>query len=275
MHAYLAAHPQIFMSQQKELHYFLDNSWGAWKFGERWYYRQFEEGKELPVRGESSPGYSIDGFTSGVAEKMATLIPHAKLVYMLREPLSRVRSHYTEELYNRHIPAELTLEQILAAGPDEPGLLGDNYRGIVQTSLYYRQLSYYLQHYALEQFHFITMEAMETNPQGTLAELFRFLGVANIIPTNLDRKLNEKASKRLRIVNPTAFVRGLPKYETLSRAVPTAVKGAYRRAISRKIDHEKLMAIKPESERHLRALFAPDIAQLRAVTALPLTEWSI
>ena len=275
LHAYLATHPQIWMSQQKELHFFTDTPWGSWKNGVDWYRAQFKEGREYSQRGESSPGYSIDGFTSGVVEKMTPLLPDVKLVYMLRDPLARTRSHYTEELYNRHIPPELSLQQILEAGPDEPGLHGDNYRYMVYTSLYHRQLSIYLQQYSLEQIYFMSMETLQTQPLEALRGLFRFLGVdEEFVPPNLNQKLNEKAEKRLRVVNPTALVRNLPGYETVSRALPKTLKSRYRRAISREIDHEALTQISDEHQARLRELFAPDIAALRAVTGQTFAEWS-
>ena len=276
LHAYLATHPQIFMSQQKELHFFLDKPWGGWKLGLDWYREQFEEGREYSLRGESSPGYSIDGFTADVVEKMAALLPEAKLVYMLREPLARTRSHYTEELYNHHIPPDLSLQQILAAGPDEPGILGDNYRSMVYTSLYHKQLSLYLQHYSLEQIYFMTMETLQDQPLEALRGLFRFLEVdEDFVPPNLSEKLNEKASKRLRVINPTALVRNLPGYEIVSRALPRNLKGLYRRAISREIDYNALMQISEEHEVQLRELFAPDMAALRAVTGQSFVEWNL
>lgn len=263
------------MSRQKELHYFLDAPWGAWKFGQAWYEQQFEDGRTFPVRGESSPGYSIESHTPGVAQKMAQLLPDAKLIYMLRDPLKRAQSHYTEELYNKHIPSDLSFQQILEAGPDEPGLVGQNYQTMVWTSLYHRQLQCYLEYYALAQFHFVTVEEMKRDLLGTLQGIWRFLGVDDsFVPANLNQKLNERAGKRLRVLNPTALVRHLPGYEHLTAALPQTVKNQYRRLISRQLDQESLMHINAAEEEKLNVLFARDIDSLRHVTGRSFDEWN-
>ncbi len=165
------------------------------------------------------------------------------------------------------------MQQILEAGPEQPGLLGDNYRSMVYTSLYHRQLEIYLRHYPLEQVYFMTMEALQTNPSEALRDLFRFLEVdETFIPANLNEKLNARSEKRLRVVNPTAVVRNLPGYEVLSRALPKGTKSMYRRAISRKINHEALIQISDEHKTRLRELFAPDVAALRRVTDQSFSE---
>ncbi len=276
MHAYLATHPQIFMTAQKELHYFLNKPWGGWRFGREWYERQFEAGRDLAVRGESSPGYSIESFTPDVVEKMFPLLPDAKLIYMLRDPLQRAQSHYTEELYNKHIPSDLSLQQILEAGPNGPGLVGENFRMIVYTSLYRRQLEFYLRRYPLERIHFVTMEEMKRDLLRVLQSILRFLEVdQTVLPRNLDKKLNEKSNKRFRVVNPTALVRHLPGYERFTAALPNTLKTRYRRAISRELDQDALMRITPDQEERLRLLFRPDVEALRGVTGRSFDEWSV
>lgn len=95
LHRYLDQHPQIAMSEPKELNFFFAptasrgnsassenrddralDDWpgrhGSWHRGAAWYARHFPAG--APVRGESSPGYTSPSYP-GVAERMAALIP--------------------------------------------------------------------------------------------------------------------------------------------------------------------------------------------------------
>ena len=96
LHAYLDEHPEIAMSREKELHFFVDRkNWGR---GIEWYEAQFDA--SAPVRGESSPGYSAYPLYEGVAERMARVVPDAKLVYLVRDPVERVVSHYTHRTVN-------------------------------------------------------------------------------------------------------------------------------------------------------------------------------
>jgi hypothetical protein len=108
LHEYLDEHPEISMSREKELHFFVDGkNWGR---GLAWYESHFDSA--APVRGESSPGYSAFPLYRGVPERMAETIPEAKLIYLVRDPVQRIVSHYTHRTVNW--PEMGTLEEALA-----------------------------------------------------------------------------------------------------------------------------------------------------------------
>ena len=120
LHEYLDDHPEISMSHEKELHFFVDRK--NWDRGLAWYEAQFDA--SAPVRGESSPGYSAYPLYRGVAERMARTIPHARLVYLVealgdphvREWLVTPSRYWLQlEQYLEHFPAE----QILVVDSDE------------------------------------------------------------------------------------------------------------------------------------------------------------
>jgi hypothetical protein len=107
LHRYLDPHPDVAMSEPKELNFFcgprrLDGhrddqtAWlaGNWHRGVGWYAAQF---LPAPVRGEASPGYTSPSFPRA-AERMARIVPGARLVYLMRDPLERAVSQY---LYHR------------------------------------------------------------------------------------------------------------------------------------------------------------------------------
>jgi hypothetical protein len=264
------------MSKQKELHFFLTTaSWGTWSRGIQWYAAHFEEGADYPVRGEASPGYSIDPHVEATVEQMAIVLPKVQLVYMVREPISRIQSNYTEELYGGRIPPSITLEQILSTEPGDSGILGHYHRAFVYTSLYHRQLSRYWKHFSPTQMHVMTMESLARNPGAALRSLFRFLGVDDgFSPPNLQIKLNEQAGKRLRVANPTNVLARLPNYSSISGLFPDWTKRLYRWAISRKVEHEELVQISPGSLDYLRSLLEPDLHCLLEATGVSFEEWS-
>ena len=90
LHRYLGAHPEIFMAKSKELDFFVTEL--SWRKGRGWYEKQFRNGSR--VRGESSPSYTAYPVHEGVAERMAALVPDAKLVYLVRDPIERTLSGY-------------------------------------------------------------------------------------------------------------------------------------------------------------------------------------
>jgi hypothetical protein len=92
LHRYLDQHPSIFMSRQKELKLF---SRDDWREHLDWYRGQFPS--TLPVRGESSPVYSMDPWFPGVPERVKELLPDALLVYLVRDPVERLVAQYVEQ----------------------------------------------------------------------------------------------------------------------------------------------------------------------------------
>src|SRR5690242_11569113 len=96
LYEYLRAHPQIFMATPKELHFFPESK--HWGDGVDWYTAHFEAGRDDAVRGEISPSYSQADQFPGVAARVAQVVPDAKIVYLVREPVARAQSMYLHEV---------------------------------------------------------------------------------------------------------------------------------------------------------------------------------
>ena len=102
LHSYLDAHPDVGMSQPKELNFFFgpdvvdaddEATWtlGNWHRGTGWYAAHFDPARA--VRGESSPGYTSPSHPESAA-RMAAVVPTARLVYAVRDPVRRALSQY-------------------------------------------------------------------------------------------------------------------------------------------------------------------------------------
>jgi hypothetical protein len=88
----LTAHPLVRRAVTKELHFFDRRRFAE---GVGWYRRCFPESERVDgqrtVTGESTPSYIFD---SQVPARMAEVVPDAKLVALLRNPVYRAYSHY-------------------------------------------------------------------------------------------------------------------------------------------------------------------------------------
>ena len=94
LHSYLDEHPQMGMSVPKELSYFWRDDWRERR---AWYEGKFEfPGRDPRVRGESTPFYTDYPFRLHVPERMHELVPDAKLIYVVRDPIERVISHWVQ-----------------------------------------------------------------------------------------------------------------------------------------------------------------------------------
>src|SRR5215212_8815278 len=91
----LTEHPLVRGAAAKELHFF-DNKFAE---GVGWYRRCFSEGavavKQKNITGEASPSYLFD---PQVPERMARVVPDARLIALLRNPVDRAYSHYQMEV---------------------------------------------------------------------------------------------------------------------------------------------------------------------------------
>jgi len=70
LHYYLNLHPQIFMSEMKELNFFAHE--GHWKLGVKWYELQFPANmkRNIKIYGEATPKYTHYPNIKDAAEKM-------------------------------------------------------------------------------------------------------------------------------------------------------------------------------------------------------------
>ena len=89
--SYLRAHPQIYMTPEKEPEFFNDEE--HWSRGVSWYERLFADAGDALVVGEASVRYAAyRPASASVPQRMAGVIPDAKLVYVVRHPVHRMVS---------------------------------------------------------------------------------------------------------------------------------------------------------------------------------------
>ena len=87
---YLGLHPDVSMSARKETNFFLRADF-AKAVAE--YEHMFDD---APGRGEVSPRYAMYPTEQDVPLRMQSLIPDAKLGYLVRDPVDRAEAHYHE-----------------------------------------------------------------------------------------------------------------------------------------------------------------------------------
>ena len=93
LHSYLIAHKEIFMSEIKELGFFVPEfSYQPKELS--WYLSLFEQAENYRYIGESSTHYTKVPFYDGVAERVYMFAPEARLIYIVRDPIERAISHY-------------------------------------------------------------------------------------------------------------------------------------------------------------------------------------
>lgn len=90
---WLGTVPGVTLPTEKEPRFFSSDA--AFARGLGWYADRFPT---AGVTGEASVEYTAPSLASVAAERAAQLVPHARLLCVLREPLARTRSHYRHEV---------------------------------------------------------------------------------------------------------------------------------------------------------------------------------
>ena len=86
LHHLLRGHQQVFLPKCKEVHFFSLN----YKNGSTWYESHFKYANANQIKGEITPLYLYD---PRAPKRISEMIPEAKLITLLRDPVERALSH--------------------------------------------------------------------------------------------------------------------------------------------------------------------------------------
>jgi hypothetical protein len=259
LHQYLSLHPDIGMSRQKELQYF--SALHNWNRGEDWYRSWFDPARQ--VRGETSPGYTNFPRIRDVPQRMHALVPDARFIYLVRDPVERTRSHYLHMVAERR--EHRSWLEVLA-DPGEP---------YTQRSLYHYQLEQYLPFYDIGRILVVQQEALLTARARTLAEIFTWLGVEPAFRSlRFHRRRHRSVRKRRRTdlgmrLSRTAPMRAIARLPDPARWM---FEDVIYWPLSRPVPRPH---IDPATLRDLRRRFRDDAARLRCLTGRKLEGWCV
>jgi sulfotransferase family protein len=183
LYAYLRWHPQITGPSFKEVSFF-DRHFVR---GERWYRAH------LPIRrngivGEASPSYL---FHPLAPERVARMLPRAKLIALLRNPIDRAFSHYQHEVALAR--EQLSFEDALAHEDErmegelermvrDPAYFSHAWWNYTYAARgrYAEQLERWLAALPREQLLVLFTEELATDTPGTYRRVLDFLGVESL-----------------------------------------------------------------------------------------------
>lgn len=269
LHYYLSQHPEIQMSTNKEPNFFSGPENGIPYPNKRVskltdYERLFDPA--FRVRGEASVGYTNHPRRQGVPKRIKELVPDAKFIYLVRDPVARTVSQY-----HYRVAAEGERRSLREALSD----LSDPRSIYTCPSMYGTQMELYLDHFPQERILVLEQADLLSDRLSTLRSVFTFLSVDDTIDSSrFEQELNTKGEQR---VYPATYkrLRGYILPAPLSW-IPHSVRGPMRRSVERML----LRPVEPSTldddlRVQLETLYAGEVERLRALTGKPFSTWTI
>lgn len=195
LYHYLGAHPRVLPALDKEVH-FLSMHWTR---GEGWYRAHFplrarKAGRRptAPLTFEATPYYL---FHPLAPPRAAELVPDAKLLVLLRDPVTRAWSHYRHMVrlgleplsFREAIEAEpVRLAGEVARMQSDPRYDAVHHRrySYLARGAYAEQLQQWLRHFPADRVLVLRSEALFDEPARCYGRVLEFLGLPQWAPSS-------------------------------------------------------------------------------------------
>ncbi|MCG8426017.1 MAG: sulfotransferase domain-containing protein [Chromatiales bacterium] len=257
----LKDHPQVRLSEQKELDFF------SYRFeqGYLWYGRQFGQPDGAVTAGEVSPSYFHE---PAVPERVRRYSPEAKIILSLRDPVERALSQHRHAVRTGGIADDdLSFESALSANPT-----------YLEQGLYATHLTRWLDWFPKQQILVLFFEDIVGEPDRVARLLYQFLEIdSEHHPEHLNQRSNvshvtphttlERARKALRM---SAGSIGLGK--AWEYAAKLGARHLYHK-LNRRPSEEVIPPVSPTTINELRTFFREEMVRLEKLTGRDLTNW--
>ncbi|MBA2521920.1 MAG: sulfotransferase [Solirubrobacterales bacterium] len=258
LHYYLGLHPEVSMSNPKELNFFIEER--NYPRGLEWYERHFDPAARC--RGESSPNYTAYPQHLGVPERMAEVVPDARLVYIVRDPIERITAHWVHNYAKRREKGDLSAT-----------LLHPN-TSYVSRSKYHMQLQRFLEHFPSERILILDQADLRDDRMPTLRRLFEFAGVDPSFEHPKFEQVRHSTSRKKRATRLGMRVQRASRTPA-GRRVPRRAWLAMDVALPLSKPIDKPQGVADALGEEVLEVLHEDAERLRAHTGRDFAHWSV
>lgn len=276
LHYYLQQHSELFLTKQKEPHFF--DSDNLFYRGFDWYLNEYYKGAEnYELRGEATPSYFH--LPDIVIPRMKEVFSNfeQKFIIILRNPVDRCWSHYLHrirkgtEKEDLHVALEME-EKRLKKDPA-------GWHGYYNDGLYCKLITKWIRQFPKENFLILLYEELK-DIDTALNKIFSFLNVSTVfnIKTNIQKNTASEAR--------SVFLRDWVNGPSLSKSMllkPFKLVVRSHSKQKRIADFIKRLAVKPSKERKakisedirltLAKMYKNDIINLQKLIGRDLSHW--
>jgi len=275
---YLEAHPQLFVADRKDIHYFgADLGFRNRARETRTTYLQrfaSPEAARAARRVDSSVWYL---YSRQAAEEMAAFTPDARGIALVRHPVDAMYALWSQLRLNGLGDETIdSFEAALAAEPDRAAGRRIPAHTPLPEALLYRQVVSFsgqleraFTALGRDRVHVIVQEEMKADTAGTLRTLFQWLGVdpdvsVDTRPVNTAKAVRSEGLRRLLRYTPAG----------LKSAVPVGV----RQAVSKRLRglnarHARRTPLSDATRARLMTELQPEVDRIEAVLGRSIAAW--
>jgi hypothetical protein len=272
LYAYLAQHPQVFMPAVKEPQFFAqiepsdEFRYLVESIGDRsGYLRLYRKAGSYAAVGDASPSYL---WHPEVPARIKRVVPDARIIIALRDPIERAHSHYLAEFREgaEHLPFHAALRSDLRRSRKGPGIS----HMYVELGQYAVQVKRYVESFGTERVHVLLFDDLRRSAHEALGSICRFLGLdavrANRIDTGrVHNGFTEPRWQWTRRISGRRWARRLGQ-----TVVPRSVGSFIFDRILNKPGAKP--RIDPRARDLLRPIYEPEIRELEAMLGKRLPE---
>jgi len=227
------------------------------------YVKLFRNVKTEAAIGEASVSYL---WSKTAAANIHAKIPQAKILVVLRDPVSRTFSAYQEAIAAGRLRYSFRkyVESCLSCEPGKVSLWWPT----LEAGLYYESVKRYLYRFPREKVCILLYDNYHAEPVSVLREIFRFLRVDSSFTPDLSKRHNEPQGPRFISIHRFLNKRGV--LHRLGTVVPSGLKPRLRKLAVRPPD---MVAVTPPDREFLLNYYRDDIGKLAKLLDLDLTAW--
>lgn len=210
LHEYLFGHPDIYLPEIKETHFFIDDEHYVKGF-DSYLEQHFSNHKEESMVGEVDPDYMYFDCALDRMERHMNL-DETKFIFIFRNPVDRAFSQYLMSVRFGH--EELPFDQAIKAETDrlKKGFWWQKFFSYITRGYYFQQVSRFVERVDRGQMLFLLNEDMRNEPALSIERILSFLEVeSSYLPDNIGRQFFERRVPRSKALLRRIKGQGLEK----------------------------------------------------------------